>query len=388
MKIYQKFFIFTLFTFFSLVFVGNAKAATFSQTNVSVAVGQTSTIYAYSVITSLSLNNNSNPSVASVSILGNNINVYGINTGSTVATICDDVSVCSTIYVTVGGGNSSYGTLSLSQTSLSLTTGQTSVVTAYNNYGTSTVLYVSNNSNPSVATATVSGNTISIYGNETGSSTLTICQSYNTSCGTIYVSVSGYGYNYNNGVNNLNLSNLTIPAGSSATISSSNNLNYGNYYNGVGLYVSSNTNPNVASTNGTSSLVPGCYAGQAYSTLTGQPCLNNGIITSSSYQYIPGCYAGALYSITTGQPCSGQINNLSNNGSIVISAISPGSDTITLCQSGGSSCNNLYVTVTGGYATPLNSSYYYNPTSSYYSGQFPSTSSSGIPIVYSTSSAN
>lgn len=380
MKTYKKLLIsaFVAFAFFS--FFGNTKAATLSQTSITVGVGQTSTIYATNIISSIYLTNNSNPSIASVSVVGNNINIYGIAIGNSVATICDNTNSCTSVYITVGNNGSTYGTLSLSQTSLSLSIGQTSIVSAYNTYGTTANLYVSNNSNSSVASATVTGNNISIYGNAVGSSTITVCQSYNVSCGTIYVTVSGYGYggSTNNGLG-LNISSMTMATGTSATISASNNLNYSE----TGLYVSSNSNPNVVSTSSSSSGIPGCYAGAIYSTTTGQLCTGGSYYSSSSSApYIPGCYAGATYSITTGQLCSGGIGV--NNGSVTISAISPGSDTITFCQSGGgvvplyvggaSNCSTMYITVTG-YAVPIN--YPYNESST-----------SGIPTVYSTTPAN
>lgn len=200
-----------------------------------------------------------------------------------------------------------YGNLSLSQTNLSLSVGQTSNVTAYNNYGT---LYVSSNSNQNVATAYASGNSVSIYGSSTGNATIIICQNNNSSsCGTVYVTVGSYNYGnvYNN--NGINLSNITLPLGSSATITSST---YGN------LYVNGNTNPNIAST--------------------------------SLSSVASGCNAGAQYSVTTGQPCY-YYTSQTNNGSVVISALAVGTNTITLCQNySGSNCSTIYVTVVNNYS--------------------------------------
>ena len=298
MKMYKNLFMSCLIAFAFMAFVSNARAATLSQTSVSVSAGQSTTVYAYNVLSSLYLASNSNPSIASVSMSGNTVTIYGVTTGNTNATICDTNS-CNTLYISVTG---------------------------YNNY-------------------------------------------YN-------------GYNNGTGLG-LNISNITIPTGSSVTLSSSNSYNY----SGTGLYVSSNLNPNVASTVlGSSSISLGCTLGALYSTLTGQPCssqyyggYNNGY--NNGYN-IPGCYAGSAYSTTTGQLCSSYNNNYNNsinngNGSITISAISPGSDTLTLCQNGGvSSCSTMYITVTG-YAIPMNSSYYSNPLST-----------SGIPTVYSNSTAN
>jgi hypothetical protein len=251
--------------------------------------------------------------------------------------------------------------ITLSQTNLSMTVGQTYVVTAnniynyYNNYGT---IYISNNSNSSVASASVNGNNISIYANNSGSTSITVCQNNSgSSCASIYVSVSGGYYNnnnsyYNNNSNTLGLSisNLVFAVGSDVTLSSANY---------AGLYISNNSNPSVASalnastTSGTS----GCTGTSQYSTLTGQPCgnlVNNGGYYSSSS--IPGCYAGAQYSTLTGQPCfnnyNNQVNNYNynygntNNSSVEILGVSTGTDTITLCQSNnGSACTTINVTV-------------------------------------------
>lgn len=308
MKILKKSFIFFIFALAFLAFTSSAKAATLSQTNVSLNQGQSTTIYAYNTYSSLYVSNNSNSSVATVTISGNNINIYGTGYGSANVSICEyNNSSCNTIYITVN--NSSYNNLSLSQTNLYLSVGQSSTITSYNNYGN---LYVSNNSNSSVATATANGNTISVYGVASGSTNLTICQTgNNNSCGTVYVTVSGNYYNYNYGVNNigLNISNLTLTTGGSAVLTSANSQS---------LYVSSNSNPNVAST--------------SYSTV------------------IAGCANNAQYNIYTGQPCYYNYNynyGYNNDGSVTVSAISAGTTTLTLCQNNNSACNTLYVTVTG-----------------------------------------
>ncbi|MDE2030940.1 MAG: peptidoglycan-binding protein [Patescibacteria group bacterium] len=240
---------------------------------------------------------------------------YGITTGTSVYVIVNGQQSASVLWPYY-----SYNNLSLSQSNLSLYVGQTSTITVYNT--TVGSLYVSTNSNPNVVTPSINGNVITFYANSTGSSSITICQSGSMNyCGTVYVTVSGsnYYYSYNN--QNLNLSTLIIPIGSSATISTSNNQ---------GLYVSTNSNPNIASVQ-ISNLVPGC-------TLT------------------------SLYSVTTGQPCS---MYTSNNTSALISANSAGSTSISLCQTNTNNCNTIYITVTGYspvYTQNINTQYSYNNT--------------------------
>lgn len=329
----------------------SSSSLSLSQTNVNTSVGQYTTVTSYSS-GSLYVSNNSNISVASTTVSNNTISIYGVSNGSSTLTVCQyGTSVCAYVYVTVGI-SSNYNSLSLSQTSLSLAVGQTSTVTASNNYNYGT-LYVSSNSNQGVATAYASGNSISIYGVSNGSTTLIICQSGNTnSCGTVYVTVTGFistNNGYSNSSSGFNISALSLSVGNSVTISSAAS---------TGLYASGNTNPSVISVSYTSSSVPGCTATSNYSVITGQPCNNNGVYNGGYnggyYSSVPGCTATSNYSILTGQSCFSGVNNgqyypnysnTNNNTSAIISALSPGSDTLTLCQNNSvNACTTIYIT--------------------------------------------
>jgi hypothetical protein len=74
--------------------------------------------------------------------------------------------------------------VTLSQTSLSLSTGQSSSVSIYGNGN----YYVSNNSNSSVASASVNGSTLNVYAYSGGNANITVCQ-YSGSCATLFVNV-------------------------------------------------------------------------------------------------------------------------------------------------------------------------------------------------------
>ncbi|HVY67385.1 MAG TPA: hypothetical protein VHA30_00595, partial [Patescibacteria group bacterium] len=148
-----------------------------SQSSVNLNQGQSTTVTAYNYYSGLYVSSNSNSSVASASVSGNTVTVYGLNSGSTSITICANSSsyACATLYVTVGGNNNCYygncgvGNLYLSQTSLSLSAGQSATVTISGSgyYGNS--YYVSSNSNSSVASASISGSTINVYALAAGS---------------------------------------------------------------------------------------------------------------------------------------------------------------------------------------------------------------------------
>lgn len=147
--------------------------------------------------------------------------------------------------------------------------------------------------------------------------------SYNITQGSsVYVMVNNQqstsmlwptNYYQNNNYSNtgLNISSLTLPLGSSATLSLGNNSN--------GVYVSSNSNANVVSVNnsngGINSMI-GCNTYNQYSVITGQPCYMS---QNTNYNY--------------------------NSNSVVIYASSVGYSTLTICSNNSSVCNTLNVTV-------------------------------------------
>jgi len=185
--------------------------------NLAITLNQT--VYnGYSSNNSYYISTNSNSNVVSANIVGNILNVYGINYGTDVITVCSGAysvygtnnSSCLPITITVNstgsGTNGQNTSITFSQSNISVQSGQQNVVTIsggsyYNNYSTAQQYYISSNSNPSIVNASISGNQLSIYGNTVGNTTLTVCSNnngtvynYNTSnCGTLYVTVSSSG---------------------------------------------------------------------------------------------------------------------------------------------------------------------------------------------------
>ena len=290
MKTYKKLFISFLMVGISLAFFGMAHAMAPSfylsslggdSVNISVTGDANSNIILYynlnSVIQTRTLGITNNIGTFSTVI---STSSYGITPGSSAYVLVNNQQSSFSVWPTYSS-SSTYNSLSLSQTSLSLAVGQTSTVTAYNSYNYGS-LYVSSNSNQSVATAYASGNSISISGVNNGSTTLIICQNGNTSsCGTVYVTVTGF-ISTNNSSSGLNISGLSLSVGNSVTISSAA---------ATGLYVSGNTNPGIISVSYTSSSVLGCTATSNYSVITGQLCNNNGVYNGGYYSSILGCTA-------------------------------------------------------------------------------------------------
>ena len=214
----------------------------FSQNSVNIGVGQSAPINVYSTNNGSGIfgSSNSNSSVASYAISGNLITISGISTGSTVMTFCQSFnSACGSINVTVNGNGIIGGNLVLNPSSLSLVIGQTSAVFSSN---TSGGLYISNNSNPSIAGATANGSSVNISGNNIGSDNISICQIGFSSCANLFVSVSSNNGGGSGGTITFNITNPTmfVGQGQAVTINPSNGFS-GNYF------ISSNSNPNVVS---------------------------------------------------------------------------------------------------------------------------------------------
>jgi len=160
-----------------------------SQTSITVGPGQSASLTAnfpYIFSGSLYEGSNSNPSVATVGFSGSTIYVYGHNSGNANISICYSGS-CNNLYVTVSGSS---GSLSLSQSSVTLNQGQNTIITIYDSSSYSSALYVSNNTSSSVVIPTLSGHSLNLYGNAAGYSTVTVCRNSPYACVNVYVTVN------------------------------------------------------------------------------------------------------------------------------------------------------------------------------------------------------
>ena len=245
----------------------------FSPANPVVNVGQSVTVTAYSGNSSYVNSNeyfissNSNSSIASASVSGSVITINGLNVGSTTITVCGQNTVynnsysnsCAALYVTVNtyGNNVTTGTVTFSQTNPTLSIGQSVSISlsaaATNGYYNADTFEITNNSNSSVASASISGNTITIQGLNTGSTTMTVCANVNgytsyssyNNCGTLYVTVNSYTGNNTNAVT-FSQTNPGIAIGQSINITLSSNYLYNSGYAST-YYIGANSNPNVVS---------------------------------------------------------------------------------------------------------------------------------------------
>ncbi len=211
---------------------------TFSQNNITLTPGQSTSVTVYGGNGSYSITNNSNTAAVSITLSGSTITVNGVVAGSASITVCDQASHCSTLSVTVGSGTSS-GSLSFSQMSPSVAIGQSVTV----NVSGGSAYYVSSNSNPSIALPSMNDNVVTISGIGNGTATITIC-SLTNDCGTITANVgSSSGTSGTSGTNpavTFSTTNPTIAVGQNVTVTISGSSGY---------FVSSNSNSNVVQAN-------------------------------------------------------------------------------------------------------------------------------------------
>ena len=255
----------------------------------SLAVSINSSVYsgysAYSYSNSYYISSNTNPTVASASISGTVLNIYANQAGVANITVChNSLGFCSTLYVTVtGGGSSYYGAVSLSQSSLNVSLNQSANVVITGNSGNYTIV---SNSSPTVVSATVSGNVLTVYGQNAGSTTLSICQTgYTSQCASLYVTVpNGYYYGYGGGTAlTVTPTSLALTTGQSGSAV---------IYGTGSYYIASNSNSAVASAS---------VSGNSVSVYGSQ----NGSTTLSICQTSYSATCVSLYVTVTGYPYYG-----------------------------------------------------------------------------------
>lgn len=256
------------------------------------------------------------------------------------------------------------GSLNLSQTSVTVSAGQSTTVQAYNNYGGS--VYINSISNSNVVSASVSGSTITLQGINNGSANVNVCVNNNNQCAIIYVTVNGY----QGGTLSLSPSSLSMQVGQSTTV-------YVQNISGSSVYVSNNTNTSVVSTSISGSSVVVAANNPGFTQLT--VCANNYgqcatlPVTVTGYNYGTISFSQNSINLTSNQSSNitiysnGNNNNYNNNytissnsnSSVVSASITGntlylyaqgtwGTSTLTVCQTGnGSSCGTVTVTVNG-----------------------------------------
>jgi hypothetical protein len=228
--------------FFIIFSAGLAHASLTPTVSVSAITGGTTsqvTVFGADPNASVLLDYPGTASVASINIGTTNASGYlttvvdaatqSITSGASVYVMVDGQASAS---VTWPNYTNSSGSLPLNETSATLSPGQNTIVSA----AVSAALSMSDNTNPSVATASISGNSITITGFNSGTTAITICAS-GLGCSVINVTVQS-----SSATASISLAEgtVSVSVGQSQTVGISGSGSY---------YISSNTNQAIASAN-------------------------------------------------------------------------------------------------------------------------------------------
>jgi len=158
----------------------------FSQNNVTLTPAQSLAVY-LSGNGGYYVSSNSNSNIASASISGNSVVLYGVSAGSANVSVCQTGGQCNTLYFTVSNAvTSTANPITFSKQSISIEVNQVSSLSIYGGTGE---YYVSSNSNPDVISTYLSGSMVAVFGKSAGSSIISVCSSTSV-CASISVIVS------------------------------------------------------------------------------------------------------------------------------------------------------------------------------------------------------
>jgi hypothetical protein len=324
-----------------------------SQTNVTVAMGQSAVVTSYGNLNPLYVSNNSNPGVANFTVNGNQITITGTVNGSVNVLVCyqNSSSSCAPLYVTVlQTGNNQ---LSFSQSSASLVPGQSASISIY---GGSGGYFISNNTNPSAIQAVVFGSSLTLTATaySGASSIITVCSTSFGSCGTLTVTANGSAGLGLGGVT-FSQTNPIVTVGQSMTVM---------LYGGSGTYYFTSTPSSVvqATISGNSLLLYGANSGAVSVSVCSAggcgtlPVTVTGSLSGTSLTFSPNpvsvypgqtasvsLYGNGGYYLLGNQPPG--VSAYINGAVLTVSTagyIGAASNVVTICQSGGQ-CANLTI---------------------------------------------
>jgi hypothetical protein len=335
--------------------VSSVNSMTLSQNAVVVNVGSSVSLTAANLGgAALYVANNSNSSIANVSISGGQVAISGNTAGSTTVTLCQvgNTTNCPNVYVMVEPSGT--GQLSFSQANVSVVSGQNLPITINGGNGAYQIL---NNSNSSTIQASITGSVLTLStGATTGSSSIVVCSTDMALCGVVMVTAGS-------------ASSVVVSfSNSSPVVSVGQNIMVNVYGpSGVQFYVSSNSNPSIVQANlsGTTLTLTGIAAGTSSIALcsttstcaplsvTVQAALAVGNITLN--QNTVSVLSGQSFNLTISggtQPYNlvGGTSAISqetlNGNTLTVYGVAGGTSSVNVCSSAGG-CTLLTVTVNG-----------------------------------------
>jgi hypothetical protein len=332
-----------------------------SQANVNLTAGQATTITISSNVNNpgtFSIPGNTNPSIASTVISGNQIVLNGLIPGSTNMTVCATNAGCTTLYVYVNVQQASVSqsnTASSSVTTSTIYFSQSTVTIPVGGSQSITLsgpgsFYITSNPNPSVASAIVNGSVLTINGLTLGMTTLDVCSSGNNvvTCGAVNVSVSGSESVTNTSTASttvyVNPDNLNISIGQTTNVT----LTSSQYVGSILYYVNSNPNPSAVTVNinGSTAQVTGlAYGGSNISI-----CEVGGDNCANLYVYVnPSSTPGSTVQTNNSVPLALTSFSISSNN--VNNTFMSSRDALTLTFTANQNISNPKVMINGSQIT-------------------------------------
>ncbi|MDP4001074.1 MAG: hypothetical protein Q8P83_02435 [bacterium] len=167
----------------------NNNQVVISQDNVFLNINQSMNLNVFGSFSSYTVSNNSNSFVADASISGNNLWIFGRQSGNTTIRVCsqNNSSLCDSVFVTVGSGSTNQ--VMFDNNNVNMTAGNTKTVRVLNSSSSTQSLFVSNNSNSSVVDASVGADYVNLSAKQNGSSDIIICRGGTSYCGILSVTV-------------------------------------------------------------------------------------------------------------------------------------------------------------------------------------------------------
>jgi hypothetical protein len=330
----------------------STSALTFSINTVTVAPGQSVPITITGGNTGLyTVLNNSNSSVIQTNISSNIITLSTSTTSGTAAiTVCSsDMAACGVINATAGSASTL--PVVFSQTNPTLSLGQSLNVSISG--GSATIYYLSANTSPSIINAVVSGSTLELIGDSTGSSNITVCSS-GGSCATLIATV---GYTSTGGTLTLSQSAVSLLVGQVLSITASGGTSPYNIVNNSSTLFQASLNGNVVTLSG---LALG--SGYMYVCSSGGSCVELNVVVNSSgsgtaITFTPSSAATVAVGASTTLTIAGSggyyvststnaaLASITINGSIAtVTGLQAGSENVSVCESSGQ-CAILFVSV-------------------------------------------
>ncbi len=339
-------------------------ALSLSPSNVQIGTGQSTTVTGSSALT---LAGNTNPNSINASVQSGQLRINGLNNGSGTLYVCSANVGCSSLLVTVGSQNQT--TVSLSQTTVTLTKRQTEEISIF---GPSGGFFVSSNSNPSAVTPSISGGSASLilYGTDTlGSATITVCSRSNTSsCASLTATVGGM----TSGTLTFNSNNLIFTPGQNQTITISGGPDNNYYISGnsnsatVQASVSGNTLTLIGGTTAGTAVITVCSAtvnatcSNLYTTTNLTGTTTTASLLSFSKNVISVAQGETATITVSGGTGLGYVISSNSNSAVISANSSSSSNTVTLYANAAS--GSSVVTICATAPTTACGSIYVNAT--------------------------